>query len=935
MQPPRPACVSSSTSPNEAHAKDEPAAAPPAAPASLMTDANVFDAPDAAGAAPPLKPAAASAEAAAPGANATTPPPKPALAAAEPATTPPKPTPQTTEAPAGTNKKQIKPALNGKKRPAPVVAPIVADVSRAVLRGALKKGAFEGRWGFGKAATETSAFRYDARQLPQMDNRHEASGTYDGGFDLGLNEHKQNIAEVLRIEVDEVKDGRRQVRCEGDNKFGHFEMGGSCLEDGSDCVLVRTYAVKPIQRPRRRVALAPKRELSQRARQPARKKLKGKYGGKEPRFDPDEKEEVRSARTPSTRKQQGGRFQDVGRPLAEVFEAVAAAQQNKRVGVLNAPSRTIEEAAADIKQLLEPLAVPPHTRERLKSPQQGQRRPSTGKLRPFGCFDGDTAATTLLSEIDYERCLRDFQDAFERGHLADFWLAVEARLTQALEQAEAEGARPQIIRLDCGHKKGATALTPPPPGRLRRALQKPDNAPEVRGDLEPTNPGAYHVNTVASGFGVAMFLGIDGLAQGGKALACDSHTRCVALDTRVRVGSELDAYCDRLAATARVETVCSSSDGWRFGPQGQTLAGDEDRRHYLIAGWPGGLTPTHCDFGVQAVFYHTLAGKNRVLGVPRPVAALLHASREALVAVNLGGESDARLLQFEADALLGCLNRGLLQYDEFGPGETMLILPRGGHAVLTGSPYKVVLAGEWHLSPDGIRAAAIPRTSAQRRLRTRRDATRARDAAAVRRRSVESSKSEEDESQDEGSGQRRLSLERVAPAPAPIHTEAGRIAVYVEDAKHSALETGRADVDGERGPGFAAVAAAAARQANLRSKTVLHLRPSWNAKRWAACDAWDRIAIEADVEAARSLGVAEVVACPVTSKGLLDGAWCGKLVDAAKPSCSLVLGLKLDEASLAYAQSVGASGVVVASKDEALAQLCRSMSWSFAVVRGP
>ena len=535
--------------------------------------------------------------------------------------------------------------------------------------------------------------------------------------------------------------------------------------------------------------------------------------------------------------------------------------------------------------------------------------------------DGETAATTLLSEIDYERCLRDFQDAFEKGHLTDFWLAVENRLTQALEQAEAEGALPQIVRLDCGDGKGATALTPPPVGRLRRSLQKPDNAPEARGDLEPTNPGAYHVNTIAGGFGTASFTGIDGLAQGGKELA--SQTRCVALDTRVRVGSELDDYCNRLAATACVEKVCPSSDGWRFGPRGQTLAGDEDRRHYLIAGWPGGLTPTHCDFGVQAVFYHTLAGKNRVLGVPRPVAACLHASREALVYMKLGGEADARLLQFEADALLGCLNRGLLQYDEFGPGETMLILPRGGHAVLTGRPHKVVLAGEWHLTPDGVRAAAIPRTYAQRRMRTRRDASKAREAAAAKRRSVESNLTEtEDESQDEA----------VVPAPAPIHTEVGRIAVYVEDARHSALETGRADVDGERGPGFAAVAAAAARQANPRSKTVLHLRPSWTTKRWASCDAWDRVALEADVEAARSLGVAEVVACPVSSKGL-DCAWCGKLVDAAKPSCQLVLGLPVDEDTLIRAKSVGVAGVVVAGENAELEQLCRASSWSYAVVQ--
>ncbi len=216
------------------------------------------------------------------------------------------------------------------------------------------------------------------------------------------------------------------------------------------------------------------------------------------------------------------------------------------------------------------------------------------------------------------------------------------------------------------------------------------------------------MNTLAGGFGFASFRSIDGLAQRGKALASDAFTRCVALDTRVRAGSELEAYCETLAATARVDTVCPESEGWTFGPRGRSMAGDADRRYYLIAGWAGGLTPTHCDFGTQAVVYHHVAGQNRVLGVPRPVANCLHAAREALAAEAHGDAADARLLRYEADALLACLNRGLLQYDEFGPGDTMLILPRGGHAVLTGRPHKVVLAGEMHLTPDGVRAAAVP-----------------------------------------------------------------------------------------------------------------------------------------------------------------------------------------------------------------------------------
>ena len=222
--------------------------------------------------------------------------------------------------------------------------------------------------------------------------------------------------------------------------------------------------------------------------------------------------------------------------------------------VLRAPYRTIEEAASDVKKLVTIENVPPQTRERLKSSQRGAGR-------RFGCFDGEEAATTLLSEIDYERCLREFEDAFEKGHLADFWLAVETRLATALEQAGHEGAMPHIIRLDCGDGKGAVAIAPPPEGRLRRALEKPDNTPEARDDLEPTNPGAYHVNTLAGGFGFASFRSIDGLAQRGKALASDAFTRCVALDTRVRVGSELEAYCETLAATARVETVCPPREG--------------------------------------------------------------------------------------------------------------------------------------------------------------------------------------------------------------------------------------------------------------------------------------------------------------------------------------------------------------------------------------
>ena len=57
------------------------------------------------------------------------------------------------------------------------------------------------------------------------------------------------------------------------------------------------------------------------------------------------------------------------------------------------------------------------------------------------------------------------------------------------------------------------------------------------------------------------------------------------------------------------------------------------------------------------------------------------------------------------------------------------------------------------------------------------------------------------------------------------------------------------------------------------------------------------------------------------------------MVDAAKPSCQLVLGLPVDEDTLIRAKSVGVAGVVVAGENSELEQLCRAASWSYAVVQ--
>jgi hypothetical protein len=110
------------------------------------------------------------------------------------------------------------------------------DDGQAVLRGTLRSGAFEGRWGFGRDAVETSAFKYEAR-TPS-----EEGGWYDGGFDIKQSTGNLRVDEAFSLSIADVVDGRRAIKCVGDNCFGHFEMSGSCASDGSDCLLVRIYA---------------------------------------------------------------------------------------------------------------------------------------------------------------------------------------------------------------------------------------------------------------------------------------------------------------------------------------------------------------------------------------------------------------------------------------------------------------------------------------------------------------------------------------------------------------------------------------------------------------------------------------------------------------------------------------------------------------------
>ena len=113
------------------------------------------------------------------------------------------------------------------------------------------------------------------------------------------------------------------------------------------------------------------------------------------------------------------------------------------------------------------------------------------------------------------------------------------------------------------------------------------------------------------------------------------------------------------------------------------------------------------------MLYHTVSGSHQFLGVPRVVAALVHAAREG-ACMRWGGGADAAMLALEARALERCAERELLVVDEFRAGDTLLILPRGGHAVLTGER-KCVLAGEWHLLPNPKRKRRRTALGAPRR----------------------------------------------------------------------------------------------------------------------------------------------------------------------------------------------------------------------------
>ena len=212
---------------------------------------------------------------------------------------------------------------------------------------------------------------------------------------------------------------------------------------------------------------------------------------------------------------------------------------------------------------------------------------------------------------------------------------------------------------------------------------------EFAESLEPTVAGGFEIyrqDVVFGGYSTHTASDAIELARG-----LDENYAAVALNTRVKVDTPLEVQCQNLMEASQMGQICTG-DEWLFGAQVGRSPKSRDARWFLVLGRAGAVTPTHVDPGVQAVFYHTVSGLNHVMGVPREVASRILAVRRCLEDRGCrAGLADS----FEKRVLDRCLHRRLLEYAQIGPGETLLILPRGGHAVMTGDS-KVVVAGEWH-----------------------------------------------------------------------------------------------------------------------------------------------------------------------------------------------------------------------------------------------
>ena len=369
--------------------------------------------------------------------------------------------------------------------------------SRARARGpgGREKKRFCGSVG---GATTTSAFAYapavtddEASESSTGEGRfHAPCGSYDGSFDI-----LTHTGDVRKIEETAVftfasvveNPGVIAVTATGRNPFGAFTMTGTCGSDGLRLLLVRKYHAAPAAKPKAAKPKKPKKAALKRRRTPsalaveaglaggkpggkrrAPARPRGPFGGKEPRTHergagtPAPPPTGTCARSPSTRGGHRGHGQnckvgDAGLPLASVFDAARDALADANGGptppcgaggapgrVTAAPSVSRREAAALVKALVTPRALDPAWVEAFR-PEEPRKTKAGGRdrsgKRTFGGFVGTEAATSLVSELEYEKCLRLFQEAFDKGNLSRLWPVAHDLLDDALARVSPGAGR--------------------------------------------------------------------------------------------------------------------------------------------------------------------------------------------------------------------------------------------------------------------------------------------------------------------------------------------------------------------------------------------------------------------------------------------------------------------------------------------------------------
>jgi len=228
----------------------------------------------------------------------------------------------------------------------------------------------------------------------------------------------------------------------------------------------------------------------------------------------------------------------------------------------------------------------------------------------------------------------------------------------------------------------------PPSQDVRQMLQDAVDATEE--DVEPTNPQLGMPYSLVSWDKQVWFQTLEDMKKGGAELALrDERHGGVTLNVRTQQEGILHVACEGIKTEAEMDKICPQST-FSFGQGGSDNA---DPRYYMIVAWGEALTRTHCDPGAQAVMYHTHRGVNLFVGLSSRCAAVIQAACDCLSSKHFEAYDVSARLEGRALRLLGL--KGLLQYSELRPGETLLILPRAGHVVLAGNEGKTVYAGEW------------------------------------------------------------------------------------------------------------------------------------------------------------------------------------------------------------------------------------------------